>query len=118
MLGVVLLTACQVEQLPADEDESDTTGYWDQAEVDAACENWATTQNTCAAGGPAVDELTDSCRDSVMVDNPSEDAGCYEALVDSYTCVGELSCDALAEYADAVGDYPCKAQADAVAQAC
>jgi hypothetical protein len=117
LFASLLLTACSVEPLPADE-ESETSGYWNQAEVDMACESWAEAQTACAAGGPAVEELADSCRESVMVDNPAESASCHDAQLEQYSCVGGLSCDELAAYADGLGDYPCKTQVEAAGSAC
>ncbi|HVH99566.1 MAG TPA: hypothetical protein VM869_12685 [Enhygromyxa sp.] len=109
-LGLILLaTACQIEQLPAADQ---------QAEVDTTCESWAEALSACASAGPEVDELADSCRESITVDNPNDDASCRDALLDNYACVGGLSCDELAAYSDRTGDYPCKSESDVVSGAC
>lgn len=106
------LGACDADDTP------DTPAYWDQAEVDTTCEAYANALFMCGDAGIKADEIAESCSESIMVDNPNEDADCYQAQIDKFACTGTLTCEQQMEQSDRVGDHPCKAEHQAIAARC
>jgi hypothetical protein len=121
--AALLLTSCCLTVGCTSDDEpegsgSETPDYWDQAQVDAACEAYGVASTMCGGSSVTSAEVAESCTESVEVDNPNMDPDCYNSIVQSFACIGGLSCSELIENVDGIGDFPCKAEQEAFAQDC
>ena len=108
-LALLLAAACGA----AEEDD-----YWDPMEVEHVCGGYALIVDACSTDGPPLSELTDSCVESVRVDNVPDTAACYDAQLARYSCLGRLSCQELGEYVDASEGAKCLAEDEVVAAEC
>lgn len=108
LLGLsVLLGACEAS-------ETEKSDYWDDAEVEAVCQEEATKYQSCETGtGPSLEELVESCRESIMVDNHVAIEACHDANLAYHACLAARTCEELVEQ-----DMPCPAESQALRDSC